>query len=58
MSESARRAWDLVRHRGRYWAIAEDADIETTITSMATARSATERLGPEDPDEWGPGMDG
>ena len=49
---------DLVRHRGEYWAVAEDADVGTTITSMATARAATERLGPEDPDEWGSGMDG
>ena len=46
----------LVRHRGEYWAIAEDADIETTLTSLATSRTATDRFGAEDPDEWGPRM--
>lgn len=46
---------DLVRHRGEYWAIAEDAEVDTTITAMSTARNVTERLGPEDPDEWGAG---
>lgn len=46
----------LVRHRGEYWAIAEDEDVGTTLASMATARAATERLGPEDPEEWGPGV--
>jgi len=24
---------------------------------LSTARAATDRLGPEDPDEWGPGVD-
>ena len=47
----------LVRHRGDYWAIADREDIDTTLTSLATARAATERLGSEDPDEWGPGVD-
>lgn len=46
----------LVRHRGDYWAIADNQEVEKTITAMATARAATERLGPEDPEEWGPGM--
>lgn len=46
-----------VRHRGDYWAIADDADVEKTLSAMATARAATDRLGPEDPDEWGPGVD-
>ncbi|WP_281255563.1 hypothetical protein [Natrinema ejinorense] len=32
-------------------------DLETTFTAMATARAATDRLGPEDPDEWGPGVE-
>ena len=45
----------LVRHRGDYWAIKADADIETTLGSLASARAMTERLGQEDPDEWGPG---
>lgn len=47
----------LVRHRGEYWAIADDEDVETTLSAMATARAATDRLGPEDPDEWGPGVE-
>src|SRR6056297_1952806 len=45
---------ELVRHRGEYWAISEMEDIETTLSAMATARAATERLGEEDPTEWGP----
>ena len=24
---------------------------------MSTARAVTDRFGPEDPDEWGPGVD-
>lgn len=46
----------LVRHRGEYWAIADGDDVEQTITSIGTARSATERLGAEDPEDWGPGV--
>ena len=48
---------DLVRHRGEYWAIADAEDIEKTLSAMATARAATERFGPEDPEEWGPGVE-
>ncbi|WP_018258822.1 MarR family transcriptional regulator [Halomicrobium katesii] len=48
---------DLVRHRGEYWAIGEADDIDTTLSSLATARAATERLGEENPDEWGQGVD-
>lgn len=47
----------LVRHRGDYWAIDPDADIDKTLSGMATARVVTEDLGAEDPDEWGPGVD-
>jgi len=47
----------LVRHRGEYWAIAKAQDVEKTLSAMATARAATDRLGPEDPDEWGSGVD-
>jgi len=32
-------------------------DIETTLSTLSTARAATDRFGPEDPDEWGPGVD-
>lgn len=48
---------DLVRHRGAYWAINPDADVEPTITAVATARAASDRLGAEDPEEWGQGLD-
>ncbi|OLZ40890.1 TrmB family transcriptional regulator [Natrinema saccharevitans] len=48
---------DLVRHRGDYWAVADDEDVVTTLDSMRTARAATDRFGPEDPDEWGHGVD-
>jgi predicted transcriptional regulator of viral defense system len=47
----------LVRHRGEYWAIADDEDTEETLTAMATARAVTDRFGPEDPDQWGVGVD-
>lgn len=45
----------LVRHRGEYWAIDPDAGADATLASLSTARAATERLGEEDPDVWGPG---
>jgi DNA-binding IclR family transcriptional regulator len=48
---------ELVRHRGEYWAISETEDIEQTLSAMATARAASDRLGEEDPAEWGPGID-
>lgn len=47
---------DLVRHRGEYWAIRDVENIDVTLTAAATGRAATDRLGPEDPDEWGPGV--
>jgi DNA-binding IclR family transcriptional regulator len=47
----------LVRHRGDYWAIGEAEGVETTLSAMATARAATDRFGPEDPEEWGAGVD-
>lgn len=47
---------EVVRHRGDYWAIAEVGDIDKTLSAMGIARAVTERLGPEDPDEWGPGV--
>ena len=50
-------ARDLVRHRGEYWAIAEDAEVETTLTAMAVARTATARLGAEQSEAWGPGVE-
>jgi hypothetical protein len=47
----------LVRHRGEYWAIAPDADVDTALTSAHVARAASDRLGAEDPSEWGAGID-
>ena len=47
----------LVRHRGEYWAVADDAEVETTLSAMRTAGAMTDRFDPEDPDEWGPGVD-
>lgn len=48
---------DLVRHRGEYWACTDVRDIGKTLGAMATARAATDRFGPEDPEEWGPGVE-
>lgn len=47
----------LVRHRGEYWAIANDEAVEKTLSSMRAAQAASDRFGPEDPDEWGPGVE-
>lgn len=47
----------LVRHRGSYWAIDPDEDAAKTLDALSTARAATDRLGAEDPDEWGPGVE-
>jgi DNA-binding IclR family transcriptional regulator len=48
----------LVRYRGEYWAVGEDIEeIETTLSAMATARTATDRLGGEDPEGWGLGIE-
>lgn len=47
----------LVRHRGEYWAIAADVDVEKTLSALSTTRAATDRLGEESPDDWGPGID-
>lgn len=46
-----------VRHRGQYWAIADVDDIDVTLSSMAATRAANDSLGPEDRDEWGPGVE-
>lgn len=47
----------LVRHRGEYWAVADEADVAKSLSATATARAATDTFGPEDPDEWGPGVE-
>lgn len=46
----------LVRQGGEYWAIGDGEDIEKTLSALASARAATDQLGPEDPDERGPGV--
>lgn len=47
----------LVRHRGDYWAVSDADDVATTLDSMGVARTVTDRFGPEDPDDWGPGIE-
>lgn len=47
----------VVRHRGEYWAVAPEADVDVALTSAGVARAASDRLGGEDPSEWGPGVD-
>ena len=47
----------LVRHRGEYWAVATGEDVEQTLNSMRTANTVTDRFGPENPDEWGEGIE-
>jgi hypothetical protein len=47
----------LVRHRGEYWAVGEAEAVDRELTASRTARAAGERFGPEDPEEWGPGID-
>lgn len=47
----------LVRHRGEYWAIGDAEAVDRELTAATSARVAGERLGTEDPDEWGPGID-
>lgn len=49
---------EQVRHRGEYWAIEADADVGKTLAGLATARAASERFGTEDPEDWGPGVEG
>lgn len=48
---------NLVRHRGEHWAIEPGADVDVTLSSLATARNATDRFGPEDPEAWGPDVE-
>jgi DNA-binding transcriptional regulator GbsR (MarR family) len=48
---------DLVRHKGDYWAVTADEDVGQTLNSMRTANTVTERFGPENPDEWGEGVE-
>ncbi len=47
----------LVRHRGEYWAVGNEEAVARELSAATTARAAGERFGPEDPDEWGPGVE-
>ncbi|SFR97346.1 MarR family protein [Halomicrobium zhouii] len=42
---------DLVRHKGNYWALGED-DIASYAGFAESTRTANERFGEEDMDEW------
>ena len=42
----------LVRHKGKYWAIAEDDRLATYRSMVLGTRAANDRFGPEDMDEW------
>ncbi|MBS1263086.1 MAG: hypothetical protein MAG715_00254 [Methanonatronarchaeales archaeon] len=41
---------NLVRHKGKYWALGNDLD--TLASTLATSEAMTERFGPENPEEW------
>lgn len=44
----------LVRHKGPYWAITDDEQrLASFSTYFQTTSALNERLGEEDPDEWG-----
>lgn len=43
---------DLVRHRGRYWALGDDDAVASYMGTLASTRTANERFGEEDMDEW------
>ena len=56
----------LIDFRPIHWQLLYDAPIYKMVkvltsirspTDSSTARAATDRLGPEDSDEWGPGVD-
>ncbi|WP_330632200.1 MarR family transcriptional regulator [Halocatena halophila] len=48
----------LVRHRGEYWAITESDEIHSVLSTLRSAAAVSDRFGPEDPEEWGPGIGG
>lgn len=43
---------NLVRHKGRYWAIGKGSDVERLTSTLTTSRAMNERFGPEDPEDW------
>ena len=42
----------LVRHKGNYWALGEDDDVAAYTSLIESTRTANERFGEEDMDEW------
>lgn len=42
----------LVRHRGIYWALGRDDDVAAYTGMAESTRTANERFGEEDMDEW------
>lgn len=43
---------NLVRHKGKYWALGKGTEVGRLSSSLATSKAMTERFGPEDPGEW------
>jgi len=42
----------LVRHRGHYWALGAEVDLSSYTDLNESSRTANERFGEEDFDEW------
>ena len=42
----------LVRHKGNYWALGEDDEVAAYVGMLESTRTANERFGEEDMDEW------
>ena len=42
----------LVRHKGNYWALGEADDVAAYAGMVETTRSANDRFGEEDMDDW------
>lgn len=43
---------DLVRHEGTYWALGEADDVTAYASTLESTRTANDRFGEEDMDEW------
>ena len=42
----------LVRHKGNYWALGEADDVDAYTSMVESTRTANDRFGEEDMDEW------
>lgn len=42
----------LVRHKGNYWALGESDDVAAYVSMVESTRTANERFGEEDVEEW------